>query len=51
MQRYHRHRHRLVWLILAPAALALLILAILNRPEWPVMDALPGTVDESVIED
>ena len=42
MQRYHRNRHRLLWLILAPAALVLLAVAILNRPEWPKMDALPG---------
>ncbi|MDA0811345.1 MAG: hypothetical protein O3C21_02985 [Verrucomicrobia bacterium] len=41
MQRYHRNRHRLIWLIVAPAALALLAIALLNRPQWPEMDSLP----------
>ncbi|MCZ6673927.1 MAG: hypothetical protein O7C75_13425 [Verrucomicrobia bacterium] len=43
MQRFHRNRHRLVWTILAPVVLVILILAIINRPEWPEMDSLPGT--------
>ena len=43
MQRYQRNRHRLMWLILGPLALAAVIYAILNRPEIPVMDEVPGT--------
>jgi len=41
MQRYQRNRHRLIWLFVAPAALALLVFAIWNRPEWPEMKSLP----------
>ena len=37
MQRYHRNRHRLMWLILGPLALLLFAYALLNRPEWPTI--------------
>ncbi|MGK0186657.1 MAG: hypothetical protein ACI9R3_002440 [Verrucomicrobiales bacterium] len=43
MQKYHRNRHRLIWLIVAPAALILFIFAITHRPQWPEMESLPGT--------
>ena len=42
MQRYHRNRHRLMWLLLAPLALLLLALAVLNRPKWPEEKGLRG---------
>jgi len=42
MQQYHRNRHRLIWMILAPLVVVVFILAILNRPDWPQMDSLPG---------
>lgn len=41
MQRPQRILHRTLWLILAPVFLAVLVIALLNRPEWPVMDTLP----------
>ena len=47
MQHHHRNRHRLFWVILAPLALVLLILAVLNRPDWPEMESLPGTGEAS----
>ncbi len=31
----HRRIHRTLWLLLAPALLALLIAALAARPEWP----------------
>ena len=31
-----------MWLILGPLALAAFLYAILNRPEFPVMDEIPG---------
>ena len=42
MQRYHRRRHRLMWFILGPLVAVAFIYALLNRPEMPVMDVLPG---------
>ena len=48
MQRYHRHRHRLLWVILGPLALAVLIYALMNRPSWPTMEALPGESTPSI---
>jgi hypothetical protein len=43
MQRHHRIRHRLLWLVFGPAAAAALIYALANRIEMPVMDTLPDT--------
>lgn len=42
MQRHQRQRHRMIWLVLGPLALVALIYAILNRPEIPVMEEVPG---------
>lgn len=42
MQKYHRNRHRLLWLLLGPLAISAFVYAIVNRPEMPVMDKLPG---------
>ncbi len=42
MQRFHRDCHRLIWLILGPLVIAAFIYALTNRPEMPVMDAVPG---------
>ena len=42
MQRYHRRRHRLVWCLLFPAVVIIIIVGISFRPEWPVIDVLPG---------
>ncbi|MDA7666684.1 hypothetical protein N9039_01985 [Verrucomicrobiales bacterium] len=45
MQRSHRIRHRLIWLILAPLLVMLLAVAILSRPKLPMMEALPGPIE------
>ncbi len=42
MQRPQRILHRKLWLILAPVIIAVLVSALLNRPEWPVMKTLPN---------
>lgn len=44
MQRYHRQRHRLVWMLFLPLAILILIIAVMNRPQWTKMEVLPGTV-------
>lgn len=36
-----RQRHRLVWTVLAPILAVLLAIAVLLRPEPPLVDALP----------
>lgn len=41
MQRYHRIRHRVLWLLLAPLLVAILLYGIWSRPQWPMMDELP----------
>ena len=43
MQRYHRVRHRILWLILGPLAFGAFLYAIFNRPAMPVMDEVPGS--------
>ena len=50
MQRTHRIRHRLIWLVLAPLLVMLVAVAILGRPKWPVVETLPGPL-ESAEED
>ena len=45
MQRSHRIRHRLIWLILAPFLVMLLAVAILSRPTWPTMETLPSPIE------
>ena len=50
MQHYHRNRHRLIWLILAPVILGLLVFAVLNRPDWPEMESLPGSAPNEAPE-
>ncbi|MDA7510567.1 hypothetical protein N8766_03810 [bacterium] len=51
MQRYHRRRHRFVWCLLFPALVIIIIVGIFFRPEWPVMDVLPGETLESAVPD
>ncbi|MEM7385992.1 MAG: hypothetical protein AAF514_13715 [Verrucomicrobiota bacterium] len=46
MQRPHRNRHRLLWLLIFPAALLALIYAVANRPEWPIEKAETPTTME-----
>ena len=46
MQHYHRNRHRMFWLVLGPLALLLLAAALISRPKWPTMDALPGVPEK-----
>ncbi len=41
MQAYHRKRHRIVWLLLPPLAIAIVVIAVSKRPVWPVQEALP----------
>ncbi|NNC88421.1 MAG: hypothetical protein HKN82_08190 [Akkermansiaceae bacterium] len=42
MQRSHRNRHRLMWLLLGPLAVAAFIYALVNRVEMPVMEEVPN---------
>ncbi len=41
MIRRLRRRHRLAWAVLSPIVAILLALALLSRPEPPLMDELP----------
>lgn len=41
MKRIHRKAHALIWLALAPALLAIIWLALAQRPAEPSNDALP----------
>ena len=41
MQRHQRKRHRMIWLVLLPLALAAFAYALLNRVEFPVMKEVP----------
>ena len=36
-----RRRHRLIWTVLFPALAILLAVALLSRPESPLMDEIP----------
>lgn len=47
MQKYHRKRHRYIWLVLLPVAIGLIMIAVIKRPQWPVMDAIPDSVTET----
>ncbi len=49
MQRYHRNRHRMLWAFLLPLGILLILIALISRPHWPRMDALPG-LNSSVTE-
>ena len=42
MIRRLRRRHRLAWAVLSPIVAILLALALLSRPEPPLMDELPA---------
>ncbi|MGJ8725608.1 MAG: hypothetical protein ACSHYB_13700 [Roseibacillus sp.] len=46
MQRNLRKQHRLIWLILAPLALAALAYALVNRVEMPVMEEVPQALEK-----
>ena len=46
MQRRHRIRHRLMWAVIAPLALAALVIAFTQRVEMPVMDELPAAPEK-----
>lgn len=46
MKRAHRKMHLAVWIIIGPAVMAILVLAVLNRPNAPVNDALPDALIE-----
>ena len=50
MQRTHRIRHRIMWLVLGPLALAALVYALTHRVEMPVMDEVPGAAAEGGAE-
>jgi hypothetical protein len=47
MKRAHRRTHLLIWLILGPAMIAALLLAVRYRPDAPVNNTLPETVLEA----
>lgn len=48
MKRAHRKLHLTIWLLLAPLILAVLALAVLERPSEPVNEALPPQlIDEA----
>ena len=42
MQARHRKRHRLMWIVLGPLAVAAFVYALANRVEMPVMQEVPG---------
>jgi len=41
MQRTQRKLHRLLWLVIAPALAAAIIISLRNRPEFPVEPTTP----------
>ena len=41
MKRAHRNTHRLIWLLMTPALLLVLYLALEARPDDPINNALP----------
>jgi hypothetical protein len=46
MKRAHRKTHLLLWLILAPAMIAVLFFAVTHRPDAPVNETLPDILLE-----
>ncbi|MEL6827525.1 MAG: hypothetical protein AAFN91_14860 [Pseudomonadota bacterium] len=46
MKRAHRKNHLLIWLLLGPAMFAIIILAVLNRPDAVVNDRLPDSLTQ-----
>lgn len=44
MKRTQRKFHFLMWLILGPAIIAVLLLAVLHRPTDPVNDLIPDVL-------
>jgi hypothetical protein len=44
MKRVHRRWHRLLWLLLTPAAAAVVVLALLSRAALPTNTDLPSAV-------
>jgi len=47
----HRRVHRLVWLLLAPALVALLWAALAARPEWPEWPLAPAAAARAGADD
>ncbi len=45
MQRYHRNRHRLIWLVIGPAIVAAFVFALLHRPKYVVNESLSTQLD------
>ena len=37
-----RRRHRLIWVVLFPVIALMLVIALLSRPEPPLMDEIPA---------
>ena len=46
MKRAHRKNHLLIWLLLGPAMIAIIILAVLNRPDAVENDRLPASLTQ-----
>lgn len=46
MKRTHRKTHVFIWLVLGPAIIAVLLLAVLHRPADPVNESLPDVLRE-----
>ncbi|MEM6535371.1 MAG: hypothetical protein AAF613_07000 [Pseudomonadota bacterium] len=46
MKRAHRKMHLVLWLLLAPAVFAIVMLAVMYRPADPVNDLLPDLLIE-----
>lgn len=47
MKRAHRKAHLIMWLVLTPAIAAVLVLALTQRPEAPINNALPDVLIEA----
>lgn len=47
----HRRAHRWVWLLLAPALLALLVAALAARPQWPLRSLDPAAAERAGADD
>ena len=46
MKRAHRRSHLILWLILTPAMVAVIYLAVTLRPPAPVNDTLPDALTQ-----
>jgi hypothetical protein len=47
----HRRAHRWIWLLLAPALVALLVAALAARPEWPRRLLDPAAAERAGADD